>query len=613
MDINIFLLGLCSSRTPVAWDIETNSLSPYYSDTYIYSWSFYNGEGLSTAFLDTPLIRKMLIQFMESRVGKICHNIKFEYKWCEEKLGVQMKGELYDTQLGAHIQHNTQRSGLKPLTEKYFGIGDYDSIIKSFLKAKKGSYKNTIEDAPLTSLLKYNALDSLFTYMLWKLQVDKMKDSYPFKLFMDGIQTLIKMSRNGFLVDTEYCNKMWGMLAIDSNELIQKMKDDEVGKLWAAIYGLDTNFHSNAQLSHILYDELKQVATVFTKSGAPSVDKNVLQSVDKPFFKLLSEYKQVEDVRTLLIDGIAGNADANGLIHGSFNLHSTKSYRSSASEPNMQNMPVRHPVNGKIIRDAFYPHKGQQIVEVDYSGLEVSVAAFHHHDPVMIEYLIDDSKDMHRDTAMEIFMLKKDEVTKDIRQCVKGGFVFSQFYGSYYVECAKDLWKSANEFNLIDHLKRNGIFTYDKFEQHVQLVEYRFWKEKFKVYDKWKEEQWKLYKANGCIESLIGFKYVGDMSKNQVINYPTQGLASHILLWGLIEIDKYLTRGKFKTKIVNQIHDSVVFSMEPSELNRLLPVIKRIMTKNTAKRFSCINVPLRISIEVAGIDESWAKKKEIEL
>ena len=607
-DINKYLADLIRAGKPTAWDIETNSLLPYYSDAYIYSWSFYNGKGLATAFLHSPAIEGMLKRFLLSDIEKICHNVAFEYKWCEEKLDVKMDGKLYDTMIAAHILNNQQQCGLKYLAKRYLNVDDYDAIIKPFLKSRKGEYKNTVEDAPLTSLLKYNAFDSLYTYQLYEIFEPKTDKLYPFKFFMDGLRALIQVSSNGFKIDTDYCKDMYEELGIESTKLIQQLKEDETGKLWESVYGLHSNYNSSTQLRHIIYDELKFPVDKLTKKGLPSVDKEVLKEIDTPFFNILNSYKQTESVRTLLINGLRGNVDDNKLLHGNYNLHVARSYRLSSSNPNLQNMPIHDEKYGKIIREAFLPHKDQQIMEVDYCGLEARISCVLHQDKNMIDYTISDGSDIHKDMAMQIYMLQEDKIIKEIRGSVKGDWTFAQMYGSYYVQCAKALWKSVKKLKLLTHLRKNGIYSYQQFEEHIKNIEYDFWNNRFPQYTQWKEEQYKIFKEQKYLQSPLGFIYVGDMSKNQLTNYPCQGLASHILLWCLIKINNYLNRGNFKTKIINTVHDSIVFSMEPSEVGRLIPVIRRIMTKDVIKRFGFINIPLAVDFELAPINSSWYKK-----
>ena len=125
-----------------------------------------------------------------------------------------------------------------------------------------------------------------------------------------------------------------------------------------------------------------------------------------------------------------------GILHPQFNLHNVISYRSSSDSPNFQNMPKRDKEIMKIVRSAIYPRRGNMLMEVDFSGLEVSIAACYHKDPVMMKYLTSDHSDMHGDMAQQIFLIKDFNRDlpehKNLRQAAKNGFVFPQFYGDYY-------------------------------------------------------------------------------------------------------------------------------------------------------------------------------------
>ena len=219
---------------------------------------------------------------------------------------------------------------------------------------------------------------------------------------------------------------------------------------------------------------------------------------------------------------------------------------------------------------------------------------------------------MHRDVAKEIFKL--DEVSKYQRYQAKNGFVFPQFYGSYYRECAKNIWEGMDEETFF-HLRKQGLDTYRQFENHVCDVEYRFWNERFKVYNQWKEDSWKEYQQKGYIDSLTGFRYRGVFRKNEVLNYPIQGTAFHCLLWSLIELQHHLNEAKYITKIIGQIHDSIIFDVDPEEWKEggLSVAIRDIMCTSVRKHWPWIIVPLDIEVEASEIDGNWYEKKVIEI
>jgi DNA polymerase I-like protein with 3'-5' exonuclease and polymerase domains len=153
----------------------------------------------------------------------------------------------------------------------------------------------------------------------------------------------------------------------------------------------------------------------------------------------------------------------NGKINPFFDLHVPVSYRSSSSAPNWQNMPKRDKDSELYIRGGIFPTKGNKILAGDYSGVEVKVSACTHKDKNMIKYVCDTSTDMHRDTSSDLFKLTHKEVTDKLRFYAKNQWVFAQFYGDYYGNCAKNIWKTCLDLVLDsgitvrNHLKSVGI------------------------------------------------------------------------------------------------------------------------------------------------------------
>lgn len=270
-------------------------------------------------------------------------------------------------------------------------------------------------------------------------------------------------------------------------------------------------------------------------------------------------------------------------------------------------------------------------MEVDYSGVEVRVAACYHKDPRMIQYIVDPSSDMHRDMAAQIFMLETDKVEKAVRHSSKNQFVFPQFYGDYYLNSAKAMWGSITKFNLENgdgvrldkHLKKKGISdrgacnSKEKpikgtFEYHMREVENDFWGNRFGVYGDWKKDWWSRYQRTGGFKTLTGFRIDGVMGKNDVINYPVQGSAFHCLLWSLCQMSKEIRRRKMNTYLCGQIHDSIVADVPIEEAEDFLHLVKYVMTERIKKWATWLNVPLDVEAEVVPVGKTWYDKKEVE-
>lgn len=461
------------------------------------------------------------------------------------------------------------------------------------------------------------------------------------KLMQDGARALAVVESNGIRIDTEYLDKTIRKTEKKIIRLEKNLWKSDVSKVWKKHFGLKTNFGSGEQLGIILFDKMGYECPELTPSGKFKTDEGSLASVDHPFVKDLLEVKKLQKANTTYLKGIKREV-VDGLLHPFFNLHTTQTFRSSSDSPNFQNIPVRDPVMGKLIRTAFIGRTGNHLVELDYSGIEVSIAACYHKDPVMLEYLFDKSKDMHRDMAMECFMLSKEEMTnpvdeadgkrmKLIRYFGKNQFVFPQFYGDFYASCAKSLWDSAiqNKLTLrdgtliIDHLASKGITELGDldprekprrgtFEKHLQEVENDFWNKRFSVYGKWKKDEIKKYYKKGYLLSKTGFICRGAMKRNEIVNYPVQGSAFHCLLQSLTWIvNGELKKAKMKALIVGQIHDSIVADVPEEELAEFLILCRRVMTKRLTDAWKWINVPLEIEAEVCPLGGSWSDKKEM--
>ena len=297
-------------------------------------------------------------------------------------------------------------------------------------------------------------------------------------------------------------------------------------------------------------------------------------------------------------------------VYPDFMLHTVSTYRSSCKDPNIQNDPKRDEIAKTITRSGIHPSKGNRLMEVDYSGIEVRVAACYTQDKELIRYIEDPSTDMHRDMAIKIFLLDKySNELKHLRYGAKNRFVFPEFYGDYWGNCAKGLWEIMKPDD-IKNLKKNGIKSYRAFEEHVEDIEYEFWNVKFKQYKKWKESMWKDYLKTGMVVSHTGFEYVGIMTQKDANNYPIQGSAFHCLLWSLIQFNQWLKDNKMKSKIIGEIHDSMLIDLVPEEKKDIKRALKKIMCFDIRKTWEWIIVPLDVEFEISKKDGNWNEMKK---
>ena len=426
------------------------------------------------------------------------------------------------------------------------------------------------------------------------------------RLFLEGSIVLAEIEATGIRVDTEYLARAMQDTQERIRDLEASLRKDEVFSLWRRKYGSEANLGSSAQLGEILFGVMKIPCTSWTAGDSskrtfpskeealragcvgtrPQTTDEELAKVDLPFVK---EYGRLAKQRLRLarLEGVERET-IDGYIHPIYNLTGAgrddkggaSSFRSSSQFPNAQNFDKRNPEAAELVRSCFIPLDECLFVEVDFKGAEVSLAAVATLDPVLIDYVNDKTKDMHRDLACQLYKLKKNEVSKDTRYGAKNGFTFAEFYGSYYAQCAPILWEFLEKLSLKratdgiplkQHLAEKGITELGPcnkegrpvpgtFEYHVKEVEEDFWGRRFKVYAEWKKRRWIEYQQEGSFSLLTGFRCVGVYRKNQVINTPIQGAAFHCLLKCLIILHKWLKKYKMKSRICGQVHDSMIGS-----------------------------------------------------
>jgi len=620
-------------------DYETNALKPQWPGSKIATISFctdYDPDAVAFPYQYADFftksqqthIKAMWRKVLEhSKISCIAHNMKFEDAWTRKIFGVRPRSWSFDTMIAAHIEDNrASYSGLKFQSYIKFGLEPYNKEVNKYLKAAKGHFNN-IDKAPLDQLLLYNGLDTKVGMKLYKEQQKmftltsklhpKNNLAGAYNLFHEGILALSDVQMNGVCIDEEYYERENVKLEKRINELrdVVLPNSDEANQFKEKTKK-DLNVGSTKDLGILLYDVLG-IPKQLTLKDNYRVDADALDNIDSPFVKDLLELRKLEKAKNTYIAQFMREVCA-GRIYPFYDLHIPVSFRGSSSMPNWQNIPVRDPLIGKIIRSGIVPSKGCKIAEIDYSSIEVKMAAIVTGDPNLKKYVLDPTTDMHRDSAQDIWMLPKEEVSKDIRKNSKGDFVFSLMYGSFYKNCAISLWKHNNYktvsgIELKEHMASKGINNLGQFTEHCKEAERIFWNERFPVYAQWKIDINKEYQRQGWIENKFGFKFVGYMSDKQVSNFPVQSAAFHTLLHSLILINKKAKEEKWKSKLVGQIHDSAILEIFPEEEKHVLETCVYIMSKEMRILHPWIDVPIPVDVELTGIDKPWSTKKEVEL
>jgi DNA polymerase-1 len=459
------------------------------------------------------------------------------------------------------------------------------------------------------------------------------------QLFHEGLIALSQVEQNGIRIDEEYLDRTLRETGEEINALKNELRADKVyRKKWRKRFGEKAKLTSPQQLEKVIFDDLGFKRTGRkTDHGQESADESAFEFVDHPFVKKYFRMKKKEKARQYLCDMQSETVD--GWSHPFLDLHKVGSYRSSSSDFNIQNPPVRDLMQAEMVRRAIIAPKGFRIGEIDLSGAEVCGACCYNKDPKLIDYVTNPDSDMHRDIAMQVYMLKRKDIVKNsfdekriIRYCAKNKAVFPWFYGSWFGEISKSLWeaielydlKTAEGIPLKKHLKKKGIkepgeaeSNWDTgkistpegtFVDHIRKIQEDFWGNRFTVYDEWKKRWWKKYLKLAYFRYKTGFVGRGLYSKRQVCNYPIQGSSFHFLLWSLIQLQNWMNKHKLKSRIAFEIHDSIGIYFHKKEIDDVIEKATKIMTKDILKHWSWIIVPLSVEVEIAPPGGSWFHK-----
>jgi len=643
----------------ISFDYETTGLKPHGKGHRIVCASVAPNPDQVYVFMMPKTRRKQrpFIKLLKRKdVLKMAYNMKFEDTWSFVRLKTRIKGWYLDTMLGVHIYDN--RPGTKSLkfqTYVRLGIVNYDEEVSPYLKAdpKDGNAINKVPELIKTPegrkmLMKYCGYDSINEHRIGKLIEAPMKDARKqgdlpvpqysnfeeaYKLLHHGTLALAEAERQGMRIDLEYCDKQKRKLTRKIEKYESKIYGSSFYRHWQhTLGGASPNLNSDDQLAKYLYDVKKIEPKKLTEHGRGSTDEEALKMLEIPELNWLINRGKLIKVRDTYLDAFV-REQVDGVLHPFFNLHIARTYRSSSNKPNFQNIPKRDLETMKLVRRAIYPRHGHQLMELDYSGIEVAIAATYHKDPTMIKYITDPTTDMHGDMAQQIFMIgdwdRKNKKHGYLRSATKNSFVFPQFYGDYWRNCAMNFcgnWigvpSEGSRFkkgvgvevfegvHMTDHLIENGIKSYAQFEKHMKDIEDSFWGERFPVYAKWKEKHYNRYLKRGYVSFHTGFVCGGIMGKNDVINYPVQGAAFHCLLWLFWKLTERMKDLKMKTKLIGQIHDAIVLDVHPDELEDVYRLAKQVGIDELRRTFPWINVPLEMEAELCPVDGSWAEKED---
>lgn len=448
-------------------------------------------------------------------------------------------------------------------------------------------------------------------------------------LFLQGSVALAEMECCGFPINTQRLAANHSAVDAAIKELQSKLKASDVFKLQRKIFGAQCSLGSGDQLGIILFDHLKIPGGVKSpKSKKYIVDEAALEKVNLEYVDWYTDWKKLHKIKGTYLNAMSRDT-IDGRLRGSFNLSTVKTFRSSAQDPNLTNLPSRSKVLSGFVKGCICPPEDYYLVEADFSSLEPHVGACYHKDPTMIEYLETDY-DTHTDLAKLAFCYDDKFIAEDkgraksLRQAAKASISFSLAYGDYYRNIALKCWKNATQFGLIDHLASKGIkrlgieFDHDAgdwyeihgedaFVTHIRKIEHTFWHKMFPLYGAWKKEWYNNYLLKGYFQSLTGFSWHGVERRNFIENACIQGSAFHCLLKSIIDVQAYIKKSKIDAQTVGEVHDSLISIVHRKHLHEYVGECKEIMTTRLREQWPWIILRLKTEVEVSPV--SWADKQ----
>lgn len=402
--------------------------------------------------------------------------------------------------------------------------------------------------------------DSAYKKILEELEKNGAK-----KLFEEIEKPLIpiikKMQENGIKINKKFLSD----LSEEYHLIIDQLQKD--------IYkmsGSEFNINSPQQLAEVLFEkmELRYKGMRKTSTGKFSTKEEILQKL-RPEHKIIDkilEYREIQKLVSTYIDNIPKLvSEEDGRLHATFLQTGTTTGRMASNNPNLQNIPIGSE-RGKKIREGFVPEKDNVFCAFDYSQVELRISAFLSGDEKLIS-VFKEGKDIHTAVACEVFDVKENDVTKEMRRQAKV-INFGILYGMG-VNALKD--------NLGSDRKTAQEFYNKYFEIYSGLANYL--------------EQTKNEAAKtGFTTTLFGrrryfegFKsklpFIRAASERMAINAPIQGTSADLIKLAMVKIDQYIRDNKLenKIKLVLQIHDEVIYEVSKKEVEKHAPEIKKIM------------------------------------
>ncbi len=565
------------------FDTETTDINPLNSEIVALALSWEKSKGYLIHFPESREGTEEMLEIIKSilensDILKIGQNIKFDIQVLAN-YGINVSGPLFDTMIAHYLLEPDMRHNMNLLSEIYLS---YTPVHIESLIGEKGKDQKNMRSVPVDQLKEYAVEDADITFQLKNIFDPRIKEEdlseLATRIEMPLINVLAEMERNGVILNGE-----------ELNTFAKTLRDDIINleKDIYALAGTEFNISSPKQLGDILFIRLKldDKARV-TKTKQFVTSEEVLQRLTHkhPIVEKVLEYRGLKKLLSTYVEALPKLVDKKtGRIHTSFNQAIAATGRLSSNNPNLQNIPIREE-RGREIRKAFVPEDGYIFFSADYSQIELRLMAHLSRDKGMISDFLS-GNDIHAATASKIFGVDIENVTREMRGRAKTAN-FGIIYGISSFGLSERLTIGRREAKeLID-----GYFaSYPGVRLYM-------------------DESIKKAREKGYVTTMFSRRrYVHDIhSRNQVvrgnaernaINAPIQGSAADIIKIAMIRIYEKLKAGKYRSKMILQVHDELIFEVFESELEK----IKKMVLHEMADA-ATLEIPLKVDW---GIGKNW--------
>ncbi|MGH1378665.1 MAG: DNA polymerase I [Alphaproteobacteria bacterium] len=534
--------------------------------------------------IDKSEALKLLKPILEDKaVLKIGHNMKYDWQmFAKEGINVS---PCDDTMLISYVLDGSSHShSMDNLSMQYCD----HTPIKYEEVAGKGKAQVTFDKVAIKDALTYAAEDAEITLRLHKILKPRLVQEKMLSVYETIERPLIPVIAQMELDGVEVNPATLMEMSKDFEAKLQVLEEDIY-----ALSGRSFNISSPKQVGEILFDDMGLQGGKKTKAGAYSTSVDVLEKLSLEGHDIVTkilEYRGLAKLKSTYTDALQEEINPEtGRVHTSYNMVGTSTGRLSSSNPNLQNIPIRTE-EGRKIREAFVAKEGHSIISVDYSQVELRLAA-EVADVAALKQAFKDDVDVHALTASRVFDIPLNQVTSDIRRQAKA-VNFGIIYGISGFGLAKQLGCPVGEAS--SFIKRY-LARFHEIESYMENTK-------------------DIAKRDGYVKTLYGRKCFipGIQDKNQMrvrgaerqaVNAPLQGTAADIMKIVMARIPKRLGAEKLSARMILQVHDELIFEVLDSEIEKTMSLVKSVMENSFKINGVVISVPLDAE---GGHGDNWA-------